>query len=290
MKRILLFLSVALLLCSGSALAQSMSDSQVAEFIKREVQAGTSQSQIVTKLVQRGVNVDQIRRVRAQYDRQIKNKGLTGAADAAVEETGSRLRSEKGDETQDLTVGKMGAQAAVAVEADEHYATVRQNVNNDYQAGSQELRNTQVFGRDIFNKELLSFEPNMNIPTPIDYVLGPGDVLIIDIYGASQKTYQLTVSPEGAVTVPGYGPVQVAGLTVAAAQSRVRSGLGSRYSTSDLKVSVGQTRTILINVMGEVKAPGTYHLSAFASVFHALYMAGGISELGTLRNIRVIRE
>lgn len=290
MKRILLFLSVALLLCSGSALAQSMSDSQVAEFIKREVQAGTSQSQIVTKLVQRGVNVDQIRRVRAQYDRQIKNKGLTGAADAAVEETGSRLRSEKGDETQDLTVGKMGAQAAVAVEADERYAEIRQNVNNDYQAGKQELRSQQVFGRDIFNKELLSFEPNMNIPTPIDYVLGPGDVLIIDIYGASQKTYQLTVSPEGAVTVPGYGPVQVAGLTVAAAQSRVRSGLGSRYSTSDLKVSVGQTRTILINVMGEVKAPGTYHLSAFASVFHALYMAGGISELGTLRNIRVIRE
>ena len=120
-------------------------------------------------------------------------------------------------------------------------------------------------------------------------MLGPGDQLIIDIYGASQKSYELTVSPEGSVTVPGYGPIQVAGLTVAAAQNKVRSGLGSRYSSSDVKVTVGQTRTIMVSVMGEVKVPGTYHLSAFASVFHALYMAGGINELGTLRNIKVFR-
>ena len=267
-----------------------MNDTQVAEFIKREVQAGSSQSQIVTKLVQRGVNVDQIRRIRAQYDRQIKNRGLTGAANAAVEEAGSRMRTDKGDESQDLTIGKVGAGAAVAEEADEHYAEVRQAVNNDSRAERQEIGRLTVFGRDIFNKRLLSFEPNMNIATPLDYVLGPGDVLVIDIYGASQKTYHLTISPEGSVTVPGYGPVQVSGLTVAAAQSRVRSGLGSRYSSSEVKVSVGQTRTILINVMGEVRTPGTYHLSAFASVFHALYMAGGINELGTLRNIHVIRE
>ena len=290
MKRILLFLTVALLLCSSSAWAQSMSDTQVAEFIKREVQAGSSQSQIVTKLVQRGVNVDQIRRVRARYERQIKNRGLSGTANAAVEEVGSLLRSENGDEDQNLTVGKTGAQVAGAEEANEHYAEIRQDVNNDYHAERQELSKLNVFGHDIFNKRLLSFEPNMNIATPQDYVLGPGDVLVIDIYGASQKTYSLTISPEGSVTVPGYGPIQVSGLTVAAAQSRVRSGLGSRYSSSEMKVSVGQTRTILINVMGEVKTPGTYHLSAFASVFHALYMAGGINELGTLRNIRVIRD
>ena len=290
MKKILLFLSVALLLCGSFVRAQSMNDTQVAEFIKREVQAGSSQSQIVTKLVQRGVNVDQIRRIRAQYDRQIKNRGLTGTANAAVEEAGSRMRTDKGDESQDLTIGKVGADAAVAEEADEHYAEVRQAVNNDSRAERQEIRRLTVFGRDIFNKRLLSFEPNMNIATPLDYVLGPGDVLVIDIYGASQKTYHLTISPEGSVTVPGYGPVQVSGLTVAAAQSRVRNGLGSRYSSSEVKVSVGQTRTILINVMGEVRTPGTYHLSAFASVFHALYMAGGINELGTLRNIHVIRE
>jgi protein involved in polysaccharide export with SLBB domain len=130
----------------------------------------------------------------------------------------------------------------------------------------------------------------MNLATPQNYVLGPGDKVIVDIYGASQKTQQLTISPEGEIVVPGYGPIAVSGLSVAAAQSKIRSTLGSRYSSSNIKISVGQTRTILVNVMGEVKTPGTYHLSAFSTVFHALYMAGGISDLGTLRNIKVYRN
>ena len=289
MKRILLLLSVVLLLGSGSVWAQSMSDSQVMDIIQSEVKAGTSQSQIVTKLVQRGVTIDQIRRVRATYEKQIKSRGLSGAADAAVEAAGSRMRSANSEASQDFTVGKEGVQEAAAEEATARYAEILQNVTERSQDNSRELNGMKVFGRDIFNNKLLSFEPNMNIATPQDYVLGPGDMLIIDIYGASQKSYELTVSPEGTVTVPGYGPIQVSGMTVASAQARVRSGLGSRYSTSDVKVSVGQTRTILVSVMGEVKAPGTYHLSAFASVFHALYIAGGINELGTLRNIRVIR-
>ena len=130
----------------------------------------------------------------------------------------------------------------------------------------------------------------MNIATPQNYRLGPGDAVIIDIYGASQKTVQSTVSPDGEVTIEGFGPVQVSGLTVAQANARLRSTLGSRYSSSKIKLTVGQTRTIMVNVMGEVKAPGTYTLSAFATVFHALYMAGGTNELGTLRNIKVYRN
>lgn len=289
MRKKLLMLAAALLLSGGAALAQSMSDSQVMDFIQQEVKAGTSQSQIVTKLVQRGVKIDQIRRVRAQYEKQLRSRGLSNSADAAVEEVGARMRSSNSETAQDLTSGRDGSQASQTAEADARYEEIRQNVRDQRDDTSRELRGMKVFGRDIFNNRLLSFEPNMNIATPQDYVLGPGDQLVIDIYGASQKSYELTVSPEGAVTVPGYGPVQVGGLTVAAAQNKVRSGLGGRYSSSDVKVSVGQTRTILISVMGEVKVPGTYHLSAFASVFHALYMAGGINELGTLRNIKVFR-
>ena len=283
-------LAAALLLSGGAALAQSMSDSQVMDFIQQEMKAGTSQSQIVTKLVQRGVKIDQIRRVRAQYEKQLRSRGLSNSADAAVEEVGARMRSSNSETAQDLTSGRDGSQASQTAEADARYEEIRQNVRDQRDDTSRELRGMKVFGRDIFNNRLLSFEPNMNIATPQDYVLGPGDQLVIDIYGASQKSYELTVSPEGAVTVPGYGPVQVGGLTVAAAQNKVRSGLGARYSSSDVKVSVGQTRTILVSVMGEVKVPGTYHLSAFASVFHALYMAGGINELGTLRNIKVFRN
>ena len=278
------------LLSCTIAFAQGMSDSQVMQFIQQEVKAGTSQSQIVTKLMQKGVKIEQIRRIRQQYDKQLKSRGASGAADAAVSAADSRMRSNgTGKKAQEVVVGKEGtSQAQLQEEADIQYAEIQQNINQhvDGEVGEANLK---VFGRDIFNNKLLTFEPNMNIATPQNYVLGPGDEVIVDIYGASQKSETLTVSPDGAITVPGYGPIQVAGLTVAGAQSKIRSTLGSRYASSTLKISVGQTRSMMINVMGEVKAPGTYTLSAFATVFHALYMAGGINDLGTLRNIKVYR-
>ena len=154
----------------------------------------------------------------------------------------------------------------------------------------QQDRRNQIFGHDIFNNESLSFEPNMNVPTPRDYRLGPGDAVIIEIYGASQQTITSTISPDGTVTVEGCGPVQLSGLTVDQANARLRSQLGAYYSNSQIRLSVGQTRTILVNVMGEVKMPGTYTLSAFATVFNALYMAGGVNDIGTLRDIKVFRN
>ena len=281
----LLMLFVVLLPASAQ-----MSDQQAMKFIQQEVKAGTSQSQIVTKLMQKGVKIEQIRRLRNQYDKELKARGAAGAADAAVTEVDARMRSNgTGQKAQDVVVGKEGStQAQLEQEADIQYAEIQQNINQraDVKMGPDSLK---VFGRDIFNNKLLSFEPNMNIATPQNYVLGPGDVVIIDIYGASQKSENLTVSPDGDITVPGYGPIKVSGLSVASAQSKIRSTLGSRYSSSSLKISVGQTRSMMVNVMGEVKAPGNYTLSAFATVFHALYMAGGIDDLGTLRNIKVFR-
>ena len=288
MKKFLLFLSIFLV--SSSVSFAQMSDSQVMDLIQQEMSAGTSQSQIVTKLMQKGVKIDQIRRMRQQYDKQLKSRGLDGAADAAVTAVDNRMRSNgTGEEAQQVTMGKEGtSQDELRQEADIQYAEIQQNVNQhvDGEVGEAKLK---VFGRDIFNTKLLSFEPNMNIATPQNYVLGPGDEVIVDIYGASQKSQQLMVSPDGDITVPGFGPISVSGLSVAAAQNKIRSTLGTRYASSSLKISLGQTRSIMINVMGEVKAPGTYTLSAFATVFHALYMAGGINDLGTLRNIKVYR-
>lgn len=267
-----------------------MSDQQVTKFIQQEMKAGTSQSQIVTKLMQKGVKIEQIRRSRNQYDKDIKARGAAGAADASVSAVDARMRSNRtSQKAQDLEVGKEGStQAQLEQEADIQYAEIQQNITQqaDVKVGPDSLK---VFGRDIFNNKLLSFEPNMNIATPQNYVLGPGDVVVIDIYGASQKSESLTVSPDGDITVPGYGPIKVSGLSVASAQSKIRSTLGNRYASSSLKISLGQTRSMMVNVMGEVKAPGTYTLSAFATVFHALYMAGGINDLGTLRNIKVYR-
>ena len=279
----LLMLFVVLLPASAQ-----MSDQQAMKFIRQEMKAGTSQSQIVTKLMQKGVKIEQIRRLRNQYDKEPKALSATGAADAAVTVVDARMRSNGTDQQdQDIVVGKDGS-VQLDQEVNIQYAEMQQNINQRADV-KMDIDSLKVFGRDIFNNKLLSFEPNMNIATPQNYVLGPGDVVIIDIYGASQKSESLTVSPDGDITVPGYGPIKVSGLSVASAQSKIRSTLGSRYSSSSLKISVGQTRSMMVNVMGEVKAPGTYTLSAFATVFHALYMAGGIKDLGTLRNIKVFR-
>ena len=289
MKR--LYFILMLLMAVTISYGQGMSDTQVMDFVQREAQAGTSQSQIVTKLIQRGVKIDQIRRIRAQYQSQLQKRGMTGAADAAVAAVESRMRTNNsGQQAQEVVAAKQGTATEVYQEADVEYAQIQENINTKQANVVEQIDGKKVFGRDIFNNKLLSFEPNMNLATPQNYVLGPGDQVIIDIYGASQKSEQLTVSPDGAVTVPGYGPIAVSGLTVAAAQAKIRSSLGTRYASSAIKLTVGQTRTIMVNVMGEVRVPGTYTLSAFATVFHALYMAGGISDLGTLRNIRVIRQ
>ena len=269
-----------LMLLSTVSFAQ-MSDQQVIQFIQAESKAGTSQAQIVTKLVQKGVSMEQIRRLQKQYASQISKAGATGKVNAAVSEASSRLRNknEKSNKSgqitfqQEMTDGEQMPSSAV------------QRMDETRVPDS-----LKVFGHDIFNNKLLSFEPNMNIATPQNYVLGPGDQVIVDVYGASQKSQQLEVSPDGVIVVEGYGPIQVSGLTVAAAQKKLRTTLGSRYKSSSMNVSVGQTRTIMVNVMGEVKAPGTYTLSAFSTVFHALYMAGGINDLGTLRSIKVYRQ
>ncbi len=305
MKRIILF-SVFLALCSFHMYAQSsMTDEQVLRYVMKEHEAGTSQSQIITKLMQRGVDIQQIRRVKKTYERVAKDKGLGQvSAGTTKEKANDRMRKNNGAEKEDHNSDfKIKATDKVSEK------TVYDKTNPDFRQMQSELSDIlpdsiiirderleaelnkkKVFGRDIFNRKDLSFEPNMNIATPQNYRIGPGDAVIIDVYGASQKSEQLTVSPDGDITIEGFGPVQVSGLTVAQANARLRSTLGSRYSSSHVRLTVGQTRTIMVNVMGEVKAPGTYTLSAFASVFHALYMAGGINDLGTLRNIKVYRN
>ena len=306
----LLIIAFLLGFCSIGSFAQSsMTDEQVMQFVLKEYERGTSQAQIVTKLMQRGVDINQIRRVKNTYDRMQKNQGL-GTVDDGTSAT-SRMRVNNGDtkemEAQEMQRRRLEAQRGTSQrmqsarearhtynEADEDFVTINDQVGymlpDSLEMLYEESGKRKVFGRDIFNNKMLTFEPNMNIATPQNYRLGPGDAVFIDIYGASQKTVQSTVSPDGTVTIEGFGPVQVSGMTVSQANAHLRSTLGSRYSSSQIRLTVGQTRTIMVNVMGEVKAPGTYTLSAFASVFHALYMAGGVNDLGTLRNIKVYRN
>ena len=268
MKKVILFFAFTLGLLSP-AFGQGMSETQILQYYSQQKQTGASDNDIARELLKRGVTVEQIQQLRQKYSKQTTQSGL---ANSKSEQVNSRLRSNNESQTDALLYSKA--------------TTAGDSLNFDV---SHE-KGKRVFGRDIFNNKSLTFEPVMNIATPQNYVLGPGDQLIIDIYGASQETHTLTVSPDGDVTIPEYGPVHVSGLSVSAAQSRIRSRLGSYFESSDIKASLGQTRTIMVNVMGEVKTPGTYTLSAFATVFHALYMAGGVSDLGTLRNIKVFRQ
>ena len=309
MKKIIILLLLALPL---QMLAQSsMTDSQVASYIQQEMKRGTSQAQIVTHLMQNGVDISQIRRVKKAYERA---KNDTGLGDVTTARNQSRLRQANG-------VGKQGTGDKLATreansqrsattslrmagdpswqeqydEEDDDFKKYQENIaafaeDGDAQDSDNVKANKKkVFGRDIFSNKNLSFEPLMNIATPQNYVLGAGDQVSVDIYGASQKSADCTVSPDGDIVIEGYGPIRLGGLTVAAAKAKLRSTLGSRYQSSRINLSLGQTRTVSINVMGEVKKPGTYTLSAFASVFNALYMAGGTNDIGTLRNIKIYR-
>lgn len=318
MKRYIIAVILSVIIPMG-LMAQSMTDEQVMKFVIKEHNAGTSQAQIVTKLMQNGVNIEQIRRVRKKYERATKDEGLGMVSGSTGSKNDTRLRSNKkkngknsmdaDDEFDDEKTSEYNSQYRISAgNKKKNKSYVYDETNEDWMDMRDELDEfvpdtaallnklmadkvkRKVFGRNIFNNKNLSFEPNMNIATPQNYRLGPGDAVFIDVYGASQKTIESTVSPDGYVTIENYGPVQVSGLTVSQANAKLRSTLGSRYSSSQIKLTVGETRSIMVNVMGEVKAPGTYTLSAFATVFHALYMAGGTNDLGTLRNIKVYRN
>ena len=302
---ILLFSGVPTLLAQSS-----MTDTQVMEFVVKENEKGVSRSEITKRLIEKGVPLDQLRRVRTKYEREKNGAGL-GARNISGTAESSRLRTGNGEERENPAFRNRSPQQADSRTLtdnqrrrmeeqrgydydDQLYAIgMRDSTDylDDYYYGRREEVDPtrQVFGRSIFKNKNLTFESDMNLATPSDYRLGAGDVVFVDVWGGTAKSYQCTVSPDGDISLEGYGLVSVGGLSVAQAQARLKSTLGSRYQGSQIKLSLGQTKTVTVNVFGEVENPGTYTLSAFANVFNALYMAGGTNDIGTLRNINVIR-
>ena len=302
-----------ILLLSGvpAALAQStMTDAQVMDFAIKENEKGTSRSELTKKLIEKGVPLDQLRRVRSKYEKE-QNGQVLGAKNISGTSESSRLRTGNGEERENPAFRNRGSQQRdTRMLTDNQRRRMKEgrdydygeelyglglrdssDIMDEYYYGRLETKDPtrQVFGRSIFKNKNLTFESDMNLATPSDYRLGAGDVVFVDVWGGTAKSYQCTVSPDGDISIDGYGLVSVGGLSVAQAQARLKSTLGSRYQGSQIKLSLGQTKTITVNVFGEVENPGTYTLSAFANVFNALYMAGGTNDIGTLRNINVIR-
>jgi protein involved in polysaccharide export with SLBB domain len=277
---------------------QSMSDDQVINFVLEQQGKGKNQQEIVSQLLKRGVTAEQLRRVRKKYESENTQLGavdLTGKS-----KTNNRLRGkDKKDEAElrrrnNFMVRSQYEETYVGTR-DERIAGLNDEIaflDIDSLVYYQNLLKdeSQVFGRNIFNNKLLTFEPNLNMVTPSDYKLGAGDYVYIDIWGASQETFEGTISPDGYITIEGVGPVNLTGKTVSQANSYLKEVLGQYYASSDIRLTIGETRTIQVQVMGEVVVPGTYTLSALSSAFNALYAAGGVNDIGTLRDIKVYRN
>ena len=321
-----MLLTALLLLGVQQAFAQ-MSDSQIISYITSGMAAGKSQKQIGAELMAKGVTTSQLQRLMKAYQ-----SGDTGLSE--VPEVTNKLSGKRGsrkpvsleDSESSSTTGKK-----ITDSSDEGKVTKRNRVKvkpkktksgevikmqkevqidpvtgkpipveeeeeeeEDFDPLYDEDGYRRIYGQDIFSSRTLSFEPNQNLATPENYVLGPGDEVFIDIWGISEASINQEITPEGRILIPQVGPVQLAGLTVKQAQGKVKSALSKIYSSlrsgsSQMSLTLGQVRTIQVNVFGEVEVPGTYRLSSFSTVFNALYRAGGITEIGSLRNVKVIR-
>ena len=281
-KRIILIFSLVCL--SLTAMAQSMSDDQVVSFIKTEQAKGTNQQTIVSRLMSRGVTTQQLQRVRRKYQQQQQQMGAVDAVERVKDNDRMREDVERG------AFGSENNRFMTTMERREAMNEELMGFGVDSVMMSGATDPFEVFGRNIFNNQFLTFQPNTNMATPQNYRLGAGDKVIIDVWGASQESFESSVSPDGYVVIPGIGPIKVGGLSVGEATSKVRGVLGARYSSSQISLSLGETRSIQVQVMGEVVLPGTYTLSSLSTAFNALYAAGGINDIGTLRDIEVYRN
>ena len=274
MKKLISLFVFSLFLSTGTW-AQSLSDDQVIEYVKTATAAGKPQKQIMSELAAKGVTRAQAERIKKRYEEQQAATASMSATEKNRLRTSDKTAEQAVEGEMDMIVTDMGK----LTELDTDTAT------------------KLVFGRNIFNSKNLTFAPSQNLATPANYKLGPGDEVIIDIWGANQNTIRQTISPDGYISVENLGLVYLNGMSIKDTDIYLRKELNKIYSgitgenpTSEIKVTLGQIRTIQINVMGEVKLPGTYSLSSLSTVFHALYKAGGVNELGSLRNIQVTRN
>ncbi len=276
MRRLLLFI-FCLFTLSGFVHAQRMSDEQVVEYVKNAQAAGKSQKQMTTELLRRGVTQEQVLRIKSRYE-------ATNSTAEGTENKPNQMRKRAVALDSSYEAAELEDQKAVIDEKQDSKAHL-------------EMSARQIFGHNLFRNTNLSFEPSANLATPISYRLGPGDEVIIDIWGASENTIRQTISPEGDIQVKDLGPVHLNGMTVKEANqylqrefSKIYSGIGGNEPNSQIRLTLGDTRTIQVNIMGEVSVPGTYSLSAFSTVFHALYRAGGVNKIGSLRGIKLVRN
>ncbi len=322
--KFLIALLAAIALC-GPVQAQ-MTDDQIIDYVQQGVTAGKNQQQIAKELLLRGVSQSQLLRLKSQYEQGDLDSKIGGSSksrtaigqstlagsdvfrDVSDNEPARVAVRTKRNSVDNTSYGSLQDQMPAGIPAGggidaagtdpaSGYGDTEAYGEYAYVTPRDTTGKRRVFGRSIFSSRTLTFEPNANMATPQNYRLGPGDEVIINIWGANEDTINEVISPEGNIMVTEIGPVYLNGLTVHEADTHIRNIFARKYAgvagekpASDVRLTLGQIRTIQINVMGEVEVPGTYRLSAFSSVFHALYSAGGTTDIGTMRNIEVLRN
>ena len=270
----LLFFVVILLAGICIPAAAQMTDDAVIEYVKEGMANGKSQNDLLKELMASGVTMEQAQRIKKMVE---------------SENQGTNLMIGRVDEMDRRRRNAPGVAQLPAVEMQE-------------QADSEEVpegelnEKKEIFGHNIFSNRRLSFAPSLNIPTPLNYRLGAGDEVIIDVWGSNEATIRQTISPDGFINIPNLGMVTLNGMTIKESEQYLRKKLAQIYpvegedAASDFKLTLGNIRTIQVSVTGEVVVPGTYSISSLSNIYNALYCAGGVNNLGSLRKVQLVRN
>ena len=267
------------LLCAVPAFA--LTDDQVVKYIKEQSAAGKSEKQIGKELMAKGVTPEQVKRIKAKYERE---RSADVPAQSSVQEYDGRKLVTSTRDVEEVTVVEGRDISGLT------YNSSAVDSENVRKRGSR-----SVYGRELFNSKSLTFEPNENMATPQNYKLGPGDEVVIDMWGNNEEHISQVISPEGSIMIAQLGPVYLNGMTINEANKYIKGVFARKYAglgdnETEINVTLGDIRTIQVDIMGEVSTPGTFRISPFSTVFHALYNAGGINDIGSMRNIQVLRN
>ena len=263
----LLFFVVILLAGICIPAAAQMTDDAVIEYVKEGMANGKSQNDLLKELMASGVTMEQAQRIKKMVESE--NQG-TNLMIGRVDEMDRRRRNAPG-------VAQLPADGEEVPEG-------------------ELTEKKEIFGHNIFSNRRLSFAPSLNIPTPLNYRLGAGDEVIIDVWGSNEATIRQTISPDGFINIPNLGMVTLNGMTIKEAEQYLRKKLAQIYpvegedAASDFKLTLGNIRTIQVSVTGEVVVPGTYSISSLSNIYNALYCAGGVNNLGSLRKVQLVRN
>lgn len=314
-KRNILFL---LLVCISSLCMWGMTDQQVVAYIKQQTALGKTQEEIGKELLAKGVTPEQAQRIKNQYEAQQEAANGNQSSSTAsrmrtnsqnnkanskntnnkkTKSTSSSKKSSKTSKTSKSSKTGTGSETDEFSEEEEidEFALALDEMIYFEDEEEEEEPEVVIFGHDIFNSNELTFEPNVNVGTPQNYRLGPGDEVIIDIWGANEEHLRQVISPEGSIMIEQLGPVYLNGMNIKEANNHIKNAFARKYAgvnddETDIQLTLGEVRSVIVNVMGEVETPGTFLVSPFSSVFNALYLAGGINDIGSLRNIQIIRN